>query len=91
MNKSELILKLSIESDISVEAATDIINSFIDTIKSSLIEGGRVEFRGFGSFNVKEYQGYTGRNPRTGEAVTVKPKRLPTFRAGKDLKEQINS
>lgn len=91
MKKSELIQQLSVESNISIETATDIFNSFIDTIKDTLIDGGRVEFRGFGSFNVKDYQGYTGRNPKTGQAVTVKPKRLPSFRAGKDLKEQINT
>jgi integration host factor subunit beta len=50
-----------------------------------------VEIRGFGSFKVKSYKGYQGRNPRTGEVVEVKPKQLPFFRAGKELKDYINS
>jgi integration host factor subunit beta len=49
-----------------------------------------VEIRGFGSFKIKEYEGYQGRNPSTGEMVQVKPKRLPFFRVGKDLKEYLN-
>ncbi|MBO4368988.1 MAG: integration host factor subunit beta [Desulfovibrio sp.] len=91
MTKSELIKKLSNESDISVEEANVIVETFLDLVKINLLEGNRIEIRGFGSFKVKEYEGYTGRNPKTGESVTVKAKRLPFFRAGKELKELINS
>ena len=63
----------------------------LDSMKESLLEGGRVEIRGFGSFKVKEYGSYAGRNPRTGEKVAVEPKRLPFFRAGKELKEYLNA
>ena len=80
MNKSEL-----------VKALADQVNTFVDSMKDSLLEGGRVEIRGFGSFKVKEYGSYAGRNPRTGEKVAVEPKRLPFFRAGKELKEYLNA
>ena len=91
MNKSELIKTLAEERNISVEEATDIVNIFFDSMKEALKNGNRVEIRGFGSFKIKEYKGYQGRNPKTGEKVEVKPKRLPFFRSGKDLREYINS
>ena len=91
MNKSELIKTLAEERNISVEEATDIVNIFFDSMKEALKNGNRVEIRGFASFKIKEYKGYQGRNPKTGEKVEVKPKRLPFFRAGKDLREYINS
>jgi integration host factor subunit beta len=55
-----------------------------------LERGDRIEIRGFGSFVVKEYKGYTGRNPKTGEQIVVQNKSLPFFKAGKELKENIN-
>ncbi len=90
MNKSELVKALALHADISQEEATLIVNIFVDSIKNTLLEGGRVEIRGFGSLRIKEYSGYAGRNPRTGETVPVRPKRLPFFRAGKELKEYLN-
>ncbi len=90
MNKSELIKTLSDENTISIEEATLVVNIFMDSMKEALSNGDRVEIRGFGSFKLKEYGGYTGRNPKTGEVVTVKPKQLPFFRAGKELKEFLN-
>ncbi|AGW14489.1 HU family DNA-binding protein [Megalodesulfovibrio gigas] len=90
MNKSELIRKVSEENNIPLEEATVVVGTFIDSIKDSLSEGDRVEIRGFGSFKIKTYGGYTGRNPKTGEMVTVDPKILPFFRAGKELKEFLN-
>ncbi|MBQ7618235.1 MAG: integration host factor subunit beta [Desulfovibrio sp.] len=91
MNKSELIKNFSLSTDLPIEDATSIINVFIDTIKDSLREGNRVEIRGFGSFQMKNYQGYLGRNPKTGATVEVKAKRVPFFRPGKELKELINN
>lgn len=90
MNKSELIKKLSEDSNISSEDATLIVKIFLDSIKNALIEGNRVEIRGFGSFKIKDYKGYSGRNPKTGAHVEVQPKRLPFFRAGKELRELVN-
>jgi integration host factor subunit beta len=90
MNKSQLIKTLSDRQGISLDEASVIVNTFFDSIKDSLTRGDRVEIRGFGSFKIKEYEGYQGRNPSTGEMVQVKPKRLPFFRVGKDLKEYLN-
>ncbi len=90
MNKSELVKALADQANISLDEATLVVNTFVDSMKESLLEGGRVEIRGFGSFKVKEYGSFAGRNPRTGEKVAVEPKRLPFFRAGKELKEYLN-
>lgn len=90
MNKSELIATLADECDLSMDDSSLMVNTFIDSIKQSLQEGNRVEIRGFGSFKMKDYGGYTGRNPKTGELVEVQPKRLPFFRTGKELKEFLN-
>jgi integration host factor subunit beta len=91
MNKSELIRSLAVERDINIDEATDIVTVFFDSMKDALKKGERVEIRGFGSFKIKEYKGYQGRNPKTGEVVDVNPKRLPFFRAGKELKDYLNS
>ena len=91
MNKSELVKALADQANISLDEATLVVNTFVDSMKDSVLEGGRVEIRGFGSFKVKEYGSYAGRNPRTGEKVAVEPKRLPFFRAGKELKEYHNA
>ena len=91
MNKSELVKALADQANISLDEATLVVNTFVDSMKDSLLEGGRVEIRGFGSFKVKEYGSYAGRNPRTGEKVAVEPKRLPFFCAGKELKEYLNA
>ena len=91
MNKSELIKRLAEERDLPLEEATEIVTIFFDSMKEALQNGDRVEIRGFGSFKIKEYEGYQGRNPKTGEAVQVSPKRLPFFRAGKELKEYLNN
>ncbi|MCF8106556.1 MAG: integration host factor subunit beta [Desulfohalobiaceae bacterium] len=90
MNKSQLIKTLAERLSISMEEATIIVSTFFDSIKEALKNGKRVEIRGFGSFKIKEYQGYTGRNPSTGELVKVKPKKLPFFRVGKGLREYLN-
>ena len=91
MNKSELIKTLAEENTVSVDEATVVVNTFFDSIRQALLQDRRVEIRGLGSFKIKQYQGYSGRNPKTGEVVSVAPKKLPFFRAGKELKEFINS
>ena len=60
-------------------------------MEASLRRGERIEIRGFGSFEIRNYRAYEGRNPRTGSAVSVKPKRLPFFKVGKELKERVNA
>ncbi len=90
MNKSELIKTLAEKNDMHVDEAAMVVNAFFESIKSALVDEERVEIRGFGSFKLKDYGGYTGRNPKTGEVVKVSPKKLPFFRPGKELKEYVN-
>ena len=91
MNKLELIEALKIEARISRAEAAAIVHLFFDEMKDALAKDERVEIRGLYSFYVRSYESYTGRNPKTGEIVTIKPKRLPFFKAGKELKDRINS
>jgi len=71
--------------------AKSVVDTIIETMADALAEGRGVELRGFGSFQVRDYDAYTGRNPKTGAEITVAPKRLPFFKVGKDLRERINS
>ncbi len=91
MNKSELIESLAQRSGISVIQAEEIVNLIYRKMRDTLVSGGRIEIRGFGSFVVKEYGAYEGRNPKTGEKIAVAPKKLPFFKVGKELKERIDS
>ncbi len=91
MNRSELIKSLAEECDINTAEATRIVTIFFDSMKDAMKNGNRVEIRGFGSFKIKEYKSYKGRNPKTGEVVTVASKKLPFFRAGKEFKDYLNS
>ncbi len=90
MNKSELIEALAEEIKVPIREAASIANTIIDTMSESLAKGDSIEIRGFGSFVVKKYDSYTGRNPKTGEKIKVSPKKLPFFKVGKDLREQVN-
>lgn len=90
MNKSELIRKLAEECDISPDKAAIIVSIFFDKMKKALLNNDKVEIRGFGSFKIKNYAEYSGRNPKSGETVRVAPKKLPFFRPGKELKKFIN-
>ena len=90
MNKLELIATLKDECQISKKEAASVVEIFFDQISTALAEGDRVEIRGLCSFFVKEYKSYQGRNPKTGEAVTVTSKRLPFFKIGKELKERVD-
>lgn len=91
MTKSELITKFAKSEGIPLRIAEVIVNKTFDVLEDALIKGDRIEIRGFGSFKVKSYDGYKGRNPRTGELIKVDPKRLPFFKLGKDLQRLINS
>ncbi|MDD3473837.1 MAG: integration host factor subunit beta [Syntrophaceae bacterium] len=90
MNKSDLVKQLSKETELPMRKSEEIVDMVFNTMSEALERSDRIEIRGFGSFVVKEYKGYTGRNPKTGEQITVKSKRLPFFKAGKELKENIN-
>lgn len=90
MNKSELISIIAEKAKQPRKRAEEVVNLIFDSMSETLASGGRIEIRGFGSFVNKEYQAYTGRNPRTGESIEVKPKRLPFFKVGKELKERVD-
>jgi integration host factor subunit beta len=90
MNKLELIDTLKDECQISKKEAATVVDLFFNEMANALAKGDRVEIRGLCSFYVKNYKGYTGRNPKTGEAVEIAPKKLPFFKCGKDLKDRVN-
>ncbi|NQU15061.1 MAG: integration host factor subunit beta [Desulfobacteraceae bacterium] len=90
MNKSELIEALSKGEDLPRTKAEEVVNVFFGEMTDALVGGDRVEIRGLGSFKVKRYGGYTGRNPKTGKKIKVKPKKLPFFKCGKELKERVD-
>ncbi|MDR0356487.1 MAG: integration host factor subunit beta [Deltaproteobacteria bacterium] len=89
MHKSQLISALSYEANIARQDADKVVNAFFSCIEEGLIRGDRTEIRGLGSFRVKNYPGYIGRNPKTGEAIEVPPKRIPFFRVGRKLKAVV--
>jgi integration host factor subunit beta len=91
VTKSELIEKISEGLNLPAGKAEAIVNCVFDSMVKALERGEGIEIRGFGSFTVRDYKAYEGRNPRTGETVHVAPKRLPFFKVGKDLREKVNS
>lgn len=90
MTKSDLIESVANKLHLPKGKAELIVNCIFDSMEESLKNGERIEIRGFGSFEIRHYKAYEGRNPRTGEAVEVQPKRLPFFKVGKELKERVN-
>ncbi len=90
MNKSGLVEALSKGEDLTRTKAEEVVNLFFGEMTNALVAGDRVEIRGLGSFKVKSYGKYTGRNPKTGKKIKVKPKNLPFFKCGKDLKERVD-
>ena len=90
MKKSDLISMLANKNNLTQAQAIQIINLIFDGFKDALMKGDRIEIRRFGSFTLREYKTYTGRNPKTGNDVEVKPKRLPYFKVGRELKKRIN-
>jgi len=91
MTKSELVSKLAERANLPQRVARIIVDTIFDGMKESLVRGERIEIRGFGSFEVRNYRGYAGRNPKKGDLVDVPPKKLPFFKVGKTLKQRINS
>ncbi len=90
MNKLDLIAALKNETGITKSEAAKVIQIFFDSMTDALSKNERVEIRGLCSFFVKSYKPYTGRNPKTGEKVKIKPKKLPFFKCGKELKERVD-
>ena len=90
MNKSDLIEGLSKSEDLTKTKAEEVVDLLFSEMTNALAAGDRVEVRGLGSFKVKSYGGYKGRNPKTGKQIKVKPKKLPFFKCGKELKERVD-
>ena len=90
MNKSDLIEALSIDTGLAKYKAEEVVNTIFDRMTKALAKDERVEIRGLGSFKIKKYKGYTGHNPKTGKTVKVKPKKLPFFKCGKELKDRVD-
>jgi integration host factor subunit beta len=90
VTKSELIERVAQESGLTKGRAEMVVNTIFDSMTTALIAGDGIEIRGFGSFTVRMYKSYEGRNPRTGDVVHVAPKRLPFFKVGKELRERVN-
>lgn len=90
MNKSGLIQVVSDQAKLTKKRAEDLVNMIFDSMVEAMQNGGRIEIRGFGSFVVRNYNAYQGRNPRSGASIQVKPKKLPFFKVGKELKELVD-
>ena len=91
MTKSELIARLAAQNPTLYHRDIErLVNTIFDTITEALVVGDRVELRGFGAFSLREREGRMGRNPRTGEAVSVNAKRMPFFKMGKGMRERLN-
>jgi integration host factor subunit beta len=90
MNKLDLFQALKDSNNLSTSEAKAVVKLFFDKMADALAQGDRVEIRGLCSFFIKEYDGYTGRNPKTGEKVKIKPKKLPYFKVGKELKDRVD-
>ena len=90
MTKTDLIRVLAAQKHATLRNAEEVVNLFFDAMAEAMVEGDKVEIRGFGSFSVREYGSYTGRNPRSGEKLEVKPKRLPFFKASREFLGRLN-
>lgn len=91
MNKSELIERLAEKVGLPVRETAAVSKTIIDTMVSALVRENSIEIRGFGSFTVKRYGAYVGRNPKSGDRIDVAPKKLPFFKVGKDLRERVDA
>jgi integration host factor subunit beta len=91
MTKQQLTDRLAAQQGISKIIAKRAVDLIFDGMTEELVRGGKVEIRGFGSFQVRRYESYKSRNPKTGEPIEVKPKKMPHFKVGKDLFKRLNS
>ena len=90
MNRSDLINELRNRTSLTRKDAEKFVETFFGSISDTLAKNERVEIRGFGSFTVKKYKPYVGRNPKTGESVSLEGKYVPHFKPGKELRERVN-
>ena len=90
MTKTDLTRALVAHNHVTLQKAEEVVNLFFASMAEALSEGDRVEIRGFGSFSMREYGSYTGRNPKTKEKIQVRSKRLPFFKASSTLLDRLN-
>lgn len=91
LTKADLINMVADKAKITRVKAETVVNTIFDSMVEALMKDDRIEIRGFGSFVNRQYEAYKGRNPRTGEVINVEEKKLPFFKVGKELKEDINN
>ena len=91
MTKTDLIQALSKDTGLPIRKAEEVVKAVFNSMANALANNDRVEIRGFGTFKVKHYDGYTGHNPKTGKPITVKPKKLPVFKCSNELKERVDT
>lgn len=91
MTKSELIEVIARKANLTKKKAEELVNTVFDSFFMAMVRGDRIEIRGFGSWFVKQYKSYVGRNPKTGADVFVPEKKLPFFKVGKELKKRIDN
>jgi integration host factor subunit beta len=91
MTKQELVETIAKSNGLTRKVAQEAVETVFESIVEAIASGDKVELRGFGSFKARQRDGRTGRNPKTGEVVTVLPKRVPVFKAGKELKAMVDS
>ena len=90
MNKSQLIEALAKAENLTIKTAEEVVNTVFKEMEKALIKGSRIEIRGLGSFKVKDYTSYNGRNPKTGKIIRVESRKLPFFKVGRELKEMVD-
>jgi DNA-binding protein HU-beta len=90
VNKSELIEAIAASADISKAAATRALDAMVESVTESLKQGESVSLVGFGTFTIKERAARTGRNPQTGQPIEISAAKVPSFKAGKALKDAVN-
>ena len=90
MNKSDLVNVLAEKRNLTEKQAMDVVNLVFDGFTNELKKGGRIEVRGFGSFSVRQYKAYKGRDPKLGKSIEVKSKKLPFFKVGLELRKMVD-
>lgn len=90
MNKSQLMEELSMRLAMHPKKSESVVNTILNSMVKAMKESQRIEIRGFGSFMMRNYKPYTGRNPKSGERIKVKSKKLPFFKTGKDMRDRVN-
>ena len=91
MNKAELIAAVAEKAEISKKDAEKAVKAFTDVVSEELVNGGKIQLVGFGTFEVSERPAREGRNPRTGETMTIAATKTPKFKVGKALKDMVNA